>query len=77
MVKIFRNGGEADDLRLSDQGREGSSRLQSQPRVGVAPWRVLPAEVGGHGQNVEVQNLGHPLSTAGKVPHKFKSQLRL
>lgn len=77
MVKIFRNGEAVDGLRLSDRGREGSSRLQLQLRVGVAPWRVQPTEAGVHGQNVEVQNLGHPLSTTGKVTPKPKSHFRL
>lgn len=67
MARIFQNGEAADDSRPSDRAREGSSRLLLLLRVGETPLRAPPTTEVVRGRIGEVQNLCHPLSTAGKV----------
>lgn len=67
MAGIFQNGEAADDSRPSDRAREGSSRPPPLLRVGGNPSRAPPTTAAVRGRIGEVQNLCHPLSTAGKV----------
>lgn len=67
MAGIFQSGVAADDSRPSGRAREGSSRLLLLLRVGETPLRAPPTTEVVRGRIEEVQNLGHPLSTAGGV----------
>lgn len=57
MARIFQSGEAADDSRLSDRAREGSSRLLLLLRVGETPLRAPPTTEVVNERIGEVQNL--------------------